>query len=200
VTLALSQFTAPRDITKALNVHYLMRGNVDRAASGYAVTLFMVEGEAAHVLGTEDLSIPTQSLVPRWDDEIDHATGKLVFYALQSEVERARGKPDSALDVRDLAFRAFVDWAQYRRSNDSKGAYVAATSLLRRALAFAPDDPIALRLTAQINLCDCIDALCAAPRSTEHVRHGGRSLFAVEIRSAKGGEVLCDHCSRTSPG
>jgi tetratricopeptide (TPR) repeat protein len=158
VTLALSQFAAPRDITKALSVHYLMRGNVDRAASGYTVTLFMVEGETAHVLGTEGLSIPTQSLVPRWDDEIDHATGKLVFYALQSEVERARGKPDSALDVRDLAFRAFVDWAQYRRSNDSKGAYVAATSLLRRALALAPDDPLALRLTAQINLCDCIDA------------------------------------------
>jgi tetratricopeptide (TPR) repeat protein len=158
VTHVLSQFSAPRDVTKALNVHFLMRGDVARAASGYRVTLFMVDGETEHVLGTEILSIPAQSLVPRWDDEIDHATGKLVFYALQSEVARARDKPDSELDVRDLAFRAFVDWGQHRMSNDSKGAYIAGTSLLRRALALAPDDPLALRLTAQLNLCDCINA------------------------------------------
>jgi tetratricopeptide (TPR) repeat protein len=41
---------------------------------------------------------------------------------------------------------------------DGKGAYTVATQLLDRALQIAPDDPLALFLTARVNLCDCVDA------------------------------------------
>jgi tetratricopeptide (TPR) repeat protein len=59
--------------------------------------------------------------------------------------------------VRDLSFRAFVEWNERKGQRDEKGAYTTATNLLNRALAIAPDDPLALKLTAQINLCDCVE-------------------------------------------
>jgi tetratricopeptide (TPR) repeat protein len=61
------------------------------------------------------------------------------------------------LDVRDLSFRAYVDWGRKKREKDEKGAYIAATDLLNRALVLAPDDPLALVVTAQVNLCDCVN-------------------------------------------
>lgn len=158
VTNALKQLAAPRDLAKSLKVHFLFRGSVTHGPSGYSVTLFVVDGETEHVLGTKSLAIPINALTPRSRDEIDNATGLLVFHALESEVARARSKPDAALDVRDLTFRAFVDWGQKRMADDGKGAYTDATELLNRALALAPDDPLALRMTTKINLCDCVDA------------------------------------------
>jgi tetratricopeptide (TPR) repeat protein len=157
VEQALRQYSAPRDLARTLNVHFLMRGSVAHSPSGYDTTLFVVDGESERVLGSRTVPIPVNALVPRSSDEIDEATGILVYYGLQVEVERARSKPDSALDVRDLTFRAFVDWGQ-SLPNDPKGAYVGAENLLKRALALAPDDSLALGLTAKINLCECIDA------------------------------------------
>ena len=154
----MRKFSAPRDLARALNVHFLIRGSIARASSGYDVNLFVVDGATAHVLGSMSVPIPVNALVPRSNDEIDEATGYLVFYGLQVEVERARSKPDAALDVRDLAFRAFVDWGHSRMANYPKAAYVDATQLLKRALLLAPDDPLALRLTAKVNLCDCVEA------------------------------------------
>jgi predicted Zn-dependent protease len=83
--------------------------------------------------------------------------GFLTYKALQVEVQRARGKPLEALDVRDLSFRAYVEWNEKKGERDEKGAYTTATNLLNRALTLAPDDPLALRLTAQVNLCDCVE-------------------------------------------
>jgi tetratricopeptide (TPR) repeat protein len=157
VERAMRQSLAPRDLARALDVHFLMRGSVARAGAGYEVTLFVVDGETEHVLGSRSIPIPSDALVPRSDNEIDEATGMLIYYGLQVEVERARNKPDAALDVRDLTFRAFVDWGTHF-SDDPKRAYLEGESLLKRALALAPDDPLTLKLTAKINLCDCIEA------------------------------------------
>jgi hypothetical protein len=46
-------------------------------------------------------------------------------------------------------------------ADDGKGAYTEATDLLNRALVLAPDDPLALRMTTKINLCDCVEARSA---------------------------------------
>jgi tetratricopeptide (TPR) repeat protein len=73
------------------------------------------------------------------------------------EVKRARNKPDAALDVRDLTFRATFDWHAQRDEN-GKAANANANALLDRALAMAPDDLYALRTRATINLCDCVNA------------------------------------------
>jgi tetratricopeptide (TPR) repeat protein len=179
VARAFTPDATPRELAKALNVHFLMRGSVARAATGYSLTLFTVDGETERVLGTKDVSIPANALVPRSDDEIDDVTGVLIFYGLQAEVERARDKPDAALDVRDLSFRAFVDWGRKRMANDGKGAYVSAADGLKRALELAPDDPLALRLTAKINLCDCIDAWSSNPAEQQAIGEAAVDRFLM---------------------
>jgi tetratricopeptide (TPR) repeat protein len=157
VDRALAQTSVPKEVARATNVHFLIRGTVSRAASGHTVTLSSVDGETERVLGSVDLSVPPNSLTPHWDDEIDDATGLLVSYGLQVEVEKARNKPYAALDVRDLAFRAWIDWGRGRQSKDEKGAYIEASALLNRALELAPDDPLSLWETAILNLCDCVN-------------------------------------------
>jgi tetratricopeptide (TPR) repeat protein len=158
VEQALAKHAAPKDLATDLNVHFLLRGNVTRAASGYNVEMLVVDGATERVLGTYSLVVPAGALTPRYHEDVENALGQLNYYGLRAEVERARGKPIEALDVRDLSFRAYVDWGDKKQQKDEKGAYVTATDLLNRALMLAPDDPLALYLTARVNLCDCIDA------------------------------------------
>jgi tetratricopeptide (TPR) repeat protein len=158
VVRALGKTAEPREIAKTLNVHFLIRGTVSRAATGHTVQLSTVDGDTERVLGNVDLAIPAGALKPHSEDEIDDATGTLVFYGLQVEEARARNKQDTELDVRDLTYRAWMEWGRKRESNDDKGAYSTANTLLKRALTLAPDDPLALMLTVRVNLCDCISA------------------------------------------
>jgi len=155
---ASTRHTAAKDLGSALNVHFLLRGNVTRVASGYKVEMLVVDTATERVLGTKSLAIEAGSLTPRRHDELKYALSNLTFYALQAEVQRVRSKPVEALDVRDLSFRANVDWFKEKERKDEKGAYTAATVLLKRALALAPDDPLALFMTAKVNLCDCVMA------------------------------------------
>lgn len=141
-----------------MNVHFLISGRVSRAPSGHLVRLSTVDGETERTLGSFDISIPLNSLTPRWDDEMDDATGSLVYYGLQVEGARARGKADADLDVRDLSYRAWLDWGPQRKALGEKTAYTTTNALLNRALNLAPDDSLALWMTAQLNLCDCVGA------------------------------------------
>ena len=60
--------------------------------------------------GTRSLTIATGALTRRRREELNTALGWLTYNALTAEVERARNKPVESLDVRDLSFRAYVDW------------------------------------------------------------------------------------------
>jgi len=156
VEQALTQHTGTKDLASALNVHFLLRGNVTRVASGYNVEMLVVDAATERVLGTKPLIIPAGALTPRRREDLENALGSLTYNGVEAEVQRARDKPLEALDVRDLSFRAYVDWWDKKERKDEKGAYISATDLLNRALALAPDDPLALYLTAQVNLCDCV--------------------------------------------
>jgi adenylate cyclase len=157
VEQALARHTGTRELAADLNVHFLIRGNVTRAASGYKVEMLVVDAATERVLGTRSLTLAAGALTPRRREELDSALGWLTFNALTAEVERARNRPVESLDVRDLSFRAYVDWGRKKQEKDEKGAYVTATDLLNRALVLAPDDPLALSLTARVNLCDCVN-------------------------------------------
>jgi adenylate cyclase len=151
VAQAVAKHAAMRDIAKALNVHFLIRGNVSHAAEGYKAELLILDGETERVLDTRAIAIPAGQLEPRSREEFNWVLGDLTYKALQAEVQRARSKPDEALDVRDLAFRAYVDWPI-----GGEAGYRAAMGSLKRALALDPNDGLALSLTAQVNLCDCV--------------------------------------------
>jgi class 3 adenylate cyclase/TolB-like protein len=142
---ALARHTGTRDLGAALNVHFLLRGNVSRASAGYTGELFVIDAATERILDKRTLSIASTTLAPRYTPEIDNALGWLTYQALRLEVQRARDKPLEELDVRDLAFRAYVDWGS-NPEQDPKAAYTSATQLLNRALALSPDD-LALYLT-----------------------------------------------------
>jgi class 3 adenylate cyclase/tetratricopeptide (TPR) repeat protein len=157
VEQAVARRAAAKDLASDLNVHFLIRGNVTSAPSGYSVELLLVDGATERVIDTKTLAVGNGTLTPRLREELDGAMGFLTYKAVQVEAQRARGKPLEALDVRDLSFRAYVEWNEKKGERDEKGAYTTATNLLNRALTLAPDDPLALRLTAQVNLCDCVE-------------------------------------------
>ena len=157
VEQAAAHFAAARDLAKALDVHFLIRGSLARDQGGYKVDVAMVDGDSERVLGTQSVAIPGDALTPRWRADVGDALDDLLLAALEIEVKRAANKPLNELDVRDLSFRAFTSW-QGHHGNEAKNAYLQSTDLLNRALAAAPDDRLATYLTAEINLCDCVMA------------------------------------------
>jgi TolB-like protein len=146
-----------RKLARTLNVHFLVRGTVARSGDIYKVTVLGIDGDSERVLTTRMLSVAADALTPRWRDDVGEVVGALITTGVEAEVKSARSKPVDALDVRDLAFRASVDWGAMR-DKDGKTANATANDLLNKALAISPDDPYALRTLARINLCDCVNA------------------------------------------
>ncbi len=161
-------------------MHFLIRGNVTRAASGYNVEMLVVDAATERVLGTKSLTLAAGALTPRRREELDSALGGLTFNALTAEVERARNKPVDSLDVRDLSFRAYVDWGRKKQEKDEKGAYVTATELLNRALALAPDDPLALSHHRQGQSLRLRERMVEERRGAAGHRCGGAVCNAIE--------------------
>ncbi len=149
--------TGMKKLAKELDTHFLVRGTVARNADGYNVTVVGVDGDTERVLATRSLKVENDELTPHWRDQTVAAVQELLTAGIDTEAKRARDKPDDALDVRDLTFRATVDW-HAQRNADGKAANAHANVLLDRALAMAPDDLYALRTRATVNLCDCVNA------------------------------------------
>jgi TolB-like protein len=159
---ASARETSMKKLAKELDAHFLVRGTVAHSADGYHVTVVGVDGDTERVLATQSLKVANDELTPHWRDETLAAVQELLTVGIDAEVKRARGKPDDALDVRDLTFRASVDW-HAQRNADGKAANAHANELLNRALAMAPDDLYALRTRTTVNLCDCVNAWSKNP-------------------------------------
>jgi TolB-like protein len=154
--------TNMKKLAKDLDVHFLVRGTVARSADGYRVTVVGVDGDSERVLATQSLKVANDELTPHWPDDTLATVQALLSAGIEAEVKRARDKPDDALDVRDLTFRATTDW-RAQRNADGKAANTHANELLDRAMALAPDDLYALRTRATVNLCDCVNAWSKNP-------------------------------------
>ena len=192
VEQAVQQHSSVKDVAAALDVHFLLRGNLTPSGTGYDAELLVVDAPTERVLGTKAFPVGTGALSARQREDLQSALGWLTYNALEAEVERARSKPPASLDVRDLSFRAFVNWNDKKKERDEKAAYVAATDLLDRALALAPDDPLALYLTARVNLCDCVDGwsknvdeqqAIGAAALEKYLRHDPDSPSMLNVKS-----------------
>lgn len=157
VDAAMAHSTRARDLAKALDVHFLIRGALVKNKDGYQVDAAVVDGDSERVIDTRSVSIPADALTPRWRSDVEDVLYGLAFGALKTEVKRVADKPADQLDVRDLSFRAYTSWVGHHGA-EAQGAYETSTDLLKRALAAAPDDRLATYLTAEINLCDCVMA------------------------------------------
>ncbi len=154
---AAAKYSTPREIAKALDVHFVVRGTVAKSAGGYALAVSLVDGGSERVLKSVTLDVPGDALLPRWRSDLAYAVEELGAAGLDAEVKRVESRPAETLDVRDLTMRAYVTW-QTHHGAEAKGAYESASELLKRALALAPDDREATWVTAEINLCDCVMA------------------------------------------
>lgn len=161
---AAKKHAANHALAQELNVHFLIRGTVSRVTDGYRVELQSIDGQSDRTLQSETVAVPTGPVTPRSQWDVSKALHRLFVASVSAEAERVRDRPVDALDVRDLTFRAFVDWRRTHQGPTAKGAYVGATELLNRALALAPDDPLALVMTARVNLCDCVNAWSKDPK------------------------------------
>ncbi len=157
VEQALAHLTGARELSKALDVHFLIRGSLAKEKDGVKADVVVVDGDNERVLATQSVPILGDALTPRWRADLEDALDELGLAALKAEVKRAADKPVDALDVRDLSFRAYTSWEGHHGA-EAKDAYIQSTDLLKRALAAAPDDRLATYLTAEINLCDCVMA------------------------------------------
>ena len=149
---------AVSELARALDVHFLLRGTIVPAPPGYNAELLVVDAQNEQAIEQRTVAIPAGTSGADAFHTVNAALGYLTYKALEVEVRHARQKPDAALDERDLAFRAYIDWGERKRQRDEKGAYTTASQLLNRAAAIAPNDPLVLDLTAQVNLCDCVEA------------------------------------------
>jgi TolB-like protein len=159
---ASARESSMKKLAKELDVHFLVRGTVARGADGYNVTVVGIDGDSERVLASHTLKVAKDEVIPHWPDETQAAVRALLSAGIEAEVKRVRDLAENALDVRDLTFRATSDW-RAQRDADGKAANAHANELLNRALAMAPNDLYALRTSATVNLCDCVNAWSKDP-------------------------------------
>ncbi len=164
--LVEQQMSKPQTVLQlgqSLNVHFLVRGNVTRRGAGYTLDIAIVDAATERVLDQQTFNAEAVGgTTPLLDKSVRDATHRLTYAGLKQEVARARDTRDAVLDVRDLTFRAYVDLAG--DNTDRAAVYAATMKSLNRALAMAPEDLLALQVTAQVNLCECIKAWAADNR------------------------------------
>ena len=191
VSQAVATPASLRQLGQALDVHFLLRGNVTRTAAGYTLDLTVLDAASESPLASRNIAAKASGAMPRIPgQQIDDALGWLTFAALKHEVASARAKPDARLDVRDLSFRAYADMSD--EHSDRPAAYSRARQSLDRALAMAPSDPLALFITARINLCECLRTWAHDTKEMERIGEAALdkylaivpdSLSMLELRS-----------------
>jgi len=160
---ALRSHPAPRDVGRALNVRYLLRGGVMRQGNNLAATIAVVDAESDHVLGSEQILWPVQRKMNAYRREFEQPVARLADRAYAQELADAKRKKSGELDARDLAYLANDAW------NHSKTGYDAAMGYLQRAMAQAPDDRLVLTLLAKVNLCECAKRFSSNPKEQQQI-------------------------------
>jgi len=145
----------PKEIGGVLSVRFLIRGSITQQSLGYKAEILLFDASTGQILESRVVTVPPGRTTPMRNADIRDAIDQLLHRALMAEVELLRDRPTETLDARDLAFRAYVDWA-HARPEEAKAAYEASSKLLGRALALAPESLPALYVSAVINLCRCI--------------------------------------------
>jgi hypothetical protein len=125
VDAAVAKITGARELAQSLDVHFLIRGTLTPAGSGYTLSLVTIDGATEQPLATERLPIPRDALKPVIEDDIDTAVFHLLMAGMHAEVQHVEDRPAESLDVRDLSFRA-------RTTGGTTGVSRQGTAMSRR--------------------------------------------------------------------
>ena len=160
---AAKKYTSARDVGRALDVHFVVRGTVVRTAGKFATSFTVTDTRTELTLGTTQFMWPPDKVVSRHSSEVDSVVGYWLDRGGYVELAVVKAKSPQDMDVRDLTLLAAVTWKQ------DKPSYDKVVPLLQRALAEAPDDRAALRLSARVNLCECIASWSADPKEQQRI-------------------------------
>ncbi len=94
---AVAKYSNARDIAKALDVHFLVRGALAKNGSGYSLVISLIDGGSERMLKSGTVQIPGETLTPRWRSDMEYVEGDLSFAALHAEAKRVENKPADAL-------------------------------------------------------------------------------------------------------
>ena len=148
-----------KQLGENLDVRFLFRGTITRSPEGYRLDLAVIDAETEQVIATLPLEVDIRDgqALPIRRKTLDGARGYLTYAALKVEVAQSRKKTDLALDVRDLSYRAYVDWGQCQNDTVNRiVGYRVAMKSLDQALTLSPNDPLALYVSAYVNTCACL--------------------------------------------
>jgi adenylate cyclase len=136
-----------KELGRALNVHFIIRGTVVRRGENFNTTLSLIDAESDRVLATQELKWPSNKpFNPKNTIFRVDVVGSLEGEAYGVERQRSKNKRPEDLDALDLVYLASGEW------KGDESSYKAVMSLLQRALSLSPDDPRALRVMAYVNL------------------------------------------------
>lgn len=168
-----------KQLARELGVRYVVEGSLRKAGARVRIGCQLVEAESGQHLWAERFDGTLEDsfdLQDRITESVIGATGPVLRLA---EIERARRKPDAALDVYDLTLRALPSaFAETAADND------AAMRVLERVLATDPGYPTANALAAW---CRQQRYLMKWPTRHEEDREVARHLAHTAI--AEGGDV-----------
>lgn len=163
VEAALLKHSSPKDLARALDVRYVIRGRVVRVGDQFMTNLAVIDGATERVLASKDMPWPVSRPFDPERAAFDRLIGYLSGQANKGEREAAWVKNDGDRDVEDLVYIARDSW------DHTRAGYDKAMSYLRRAQALDPDGRTVLFLLSNINLCECRAAWSSDPAQQERI-------------------------------
>ncbi len=127
-----------RTIGQELGAKYILEGKTRRVGQSLRVSAQLVEAETGAILWTQKFDRPLSELAELQEELVEDLAAHLGVQIQKVEMERALKKPG---DI--TAWEAVMrSWAAYTRSI-GPDALPTATAEARRAIALAPDYPVA---------------------------------------------------------
>jgi adenylate cyclase len=132
-----------KQIAQELGVRYLVEGSLRKVGDRVRINCQLVDAPSDQHLWAERFDGTLEDSFDLQDRIIESVIGSVAPVLRQTEIERARRKPEASLDAYDLILRAFPPaFAETPQAN------AEALLLLARALDMAPAYPIANALAA----------------------------------------------------
>lgn len=134
----------PLDAGRRLGASYVLSGRLHREEGGFRLSAQVNDTQSGQVIWSPRFDLPAPQASGAMDPLLDSLIAVLEIRIDNAEQVRAAARSESELGVRDLIWRG--RWHQNRLSNADVSA---ARQYFEKAIALAPDDPIAVVEYAQ---------------------------------------------------
>ncbi len=127
------------EIGRKLGARYLLEGNIRQNSAGETLSLSLTDNDAQRVIWSHRIAMIKDAAPKVMDDMLSDISAHLGAHIDVAEQQRALGKPQSDLNVRDLIWRGRWHLNRLTPSDSDQ-----AQALFKRALELEPNSPEAL--------------------------------------------------------